>query len=275
MLRGTLFKRTFMVWMRISFGCLLIVTWGFVCESPEAAFARSTGLGNAAKAREGEEELLKAREEFGVGGFKDPLKMARFVLVIAGAAALGAVIAFHPFASQRSASETSEQPKTIITYTVVGALIAIVVAPIPAMAFAIFGIGGLMRFRTQVGAAKDTGRVILATILGLLCGLEFWMAALLGTVMAWILIFLIESRTSMRMVVRGIPGAAVPQSAEAYSRTLRGLRCSFTAPRKNPNKGQISFQLHAPRKATHEEIEARLDAEVPKELKGTVDWPED
>lgn len=264
-----------MVGMRISFGCLLLVAGSFFCESPVAAFAKSAGLGNAAKAREGEEELLKAREEFGVGGFKDPLKMARFVLVIAGAAALGAVIAFHPFASRRITLDDLEQPKTIITYTVVGAMIAIVVAPIPAMAFAIFGIGGLMRFRTQLGAAKETGRVILATIIGLLCGLEFWMAALLGTVLAWILIFLIESRIGLRMVVRGIPEKSVAQSAEAYSKALRSLHCGFTAPRKNPNKGQLSFYLHAPRKATHEEIEARLGAEVPQELRGTIDWPED
>jgi hypothetical protein len=227
------------------------------------------------KAEEGLKELVQAREQFGREALRDWRKIARFILVIAGAAALGAVIAYHPSSGRRAARDDLEQPKTIITYTVVGSLVAIVVAPIPAMAFAIFGIGGLMRFRTILGAAKETGRVILATVIGLMCGLEFWMAAILGTALAWIVIFLLESRLSMRLVIRGVKGETIAQTAEAYAQILKGLKCRASNPRKNPSKGQVAFNLQVPRSLGQEEIEARCNEGIPEELRGTMDWPED
>lgn len=242
-------------------------------------------LGAAAKEKdpkgaEAEKELAKARQQFGWQALMDLKdgkyqKVANFLLLILGAAALGAILAYHPFASRRASVEELEQPKIIITYTVVGALIAIIVAPIPQMAFAIFGIGGLMRFRTELGAAKETGRVILATVLGLSCGLEFWTVAILGTMIAWILLFILESQVNLRLVVRGVRSDTISQSAEAYAKILRALKCSFAAPRKNPSKGQVSFNIQHKRGLTHEEIEGKCNAEISKELRGTIDWPEE
>ncbi len=220
-------------------------------------------------------ELDKARDELGWEAFKDWQKIGEYLIVLLGAAVLGAALAYHPFASRRASVEELEQPKIIITYTVVGALIAVVVAPIPQMAFAIFGIGGLMRFRTILGAAKETGRVILATVIGLLCGLQFWMAAIVGAAFAWILIYLLESRESRRLVVRGVPSETLAQTVEAYANVLRELKCSFGTPRKNPRKGQVSFILRMHRTITPELIEEACTEKVPKEFRGTPDWPED
>jgi len=237
----------------------------------EAALAQ----GAAGAPNEARSELAAARREFGVEALSDPKKIAGLLLVVLGAAALGAALAYHPFAARPVSVEDLEQPKTIITYTVVGALIAIVVAAIPAMGFAIFGIGALMRFRTQLGAAKETGRVILSTVVGLLCGLELWMAAIAGTALAWVIILALESRVSMRMVVRGVESDALAQVAGEYAKALRDLGCRLGPPRKNPTKGQVSFALQMPRKTTHEEIESGLAAAVPKQWRGTIDWPED
>jgi uncharacterized membrane protein YhiD involved in acid resistance len=143
------------------------------------------------------------------------------------------------------------------------------------MAFAIFGIGGLMRFRTILGAAKETGRVIMATVLGLMCGLEFWMAAIVGTALAWVLIYILEARLSMRLVIREVRGERIASTAEAYAKALKEMKCGYGVPRKNPAKGQVSFQLEVPRALDREEIESKLSEAVPKELQGTVDWPED
>jgi hypothetical protein len=232
---------------------------------------RTTHARGAPTAGEARTELEAARQEFGMPALADPNRIAKLVLVVLGAAALGAALAFHPFAARGSV----ELPKIVITYTVAGALIAIVVAPIPAMGFAIFGIGGLMRFRTQLGAAKETGRVILSTLIGLLCGLEFWMAAIVGTAMVWALMWVLESRVHLRMVVRGVDAARIAETADGYSKALRGLRCRFGPPRKNPGKGQVSFNLQIPRTMTAEQIESDLGASIPEALRGTIDWPED
>jgi uncharacterized membrane protein YhiD involved in acid resistance len=191
-----------------------------------------------------------------------------------GSAALGAILAYHPY-SRRSTLEDLDQPKITITYAVVGTLVGIVVPPVPAMGIAIFGIGGLMRFRTELGAAKETGRVILATMIGITCGLNLWMVAILSTALAWVLIFILESRVNLRLVVRGVRSDTIGQSADAYAKVLRSLRCSFRSPRKNPGKGQLSFNLQHRRGLGHEEIEARCNAEIPKDLRGTIDWPEE
>lgn len=216
-----------------------------------------------------------AQEKFGLEALKDWRKVGRFVLELLGAAAIGAAIAYPPFATRKTTIEDFDQPKIIITYTVVGALVGIVVAAEPALGIAIFGIGGLMRFRTELGAAKETGRVILATILGIACGINLWMVAIVTTVLSLVLIWFLESRSGLRMVIRGLRSETISQSAEAYAKTLSALRCSFQPPRKNPKKGQISFTFQHPRSLTPEDMEARLDAEVPKELRGTIDWPED
>ena len=230
---------------------------------------------SARKAEEGLKELAQAREAFGREALRDWRKIVRFILVIGGAAGLGAVIGYHPSSGRGTTRDDIEQPKTIIIYTVVGALVAIVVAPIPAMAFAIFGIGGLMRFRTILGAAKETGRVIMATVIGLMCGLEFWMAAVVGTALAWVLIYLLEARLSMKLMVREVESKTISQTADAYAKALKELKCGCYVLRKNPAKGQVSFQLQVPRAVDREAIEAKLSEAVPKELQGTVDWPED
>ena len=249
---------------------ILAACWIFFSGLPGLAAQDLGAVGGGAQ-----KELEAAREEFGLEAFKDPKKIGNFLAIIAAAIVLGAVLAYHPFAERRSTIEELDRPKIIITYTLVGALVAIVVAPIPAMAFAIFGIGGLMRFRTELGAAKDTGRAILATLLGLSCGLQFWMVAVLGTAVAWVLILVLEYRKSMRMVVRSVKSESVAQAALAYGKVLQGLGSRFSTPLKNPAKGQVAFVLRARRSLDREAIEAECNSKVPEALRGTIDWPEE
>ncbi len=219
-------------------------------------------------------DMQKARELFGWDPLK-ALKVQTFLLVVAGAIAVGAVLAWHPFAFSRASIEDLDQPKIIVTYTVVGALVGIVVEASATMALVVFGIGGLMRFRTDVGPAKDTGRVILSLILGIACGLQLWMVAILGAAIAWVLIAALECRIGMRMVVRGVKPEVVAQAAEAYGGALRAFGCRFATPRKNPAKGTVSFILRVRRGLEREAIEAECQAKVHETVRGTVDWPEE
>src|SRR5690606_19876737 len=109
------------------------------------------------------------------------------------------------------------------------------------MAFVIFGIGGLMRFRTNVGDAKDTGRVILVTVVGLSCGLELYVVALLATVLAWVLIFVLESRSVGRVVIQGLEKEVVQPAAQAYVGVLRGLGCTILGEEKRVKKGSVGI----------------------------------
>jgi uncharacterized membrane protein YhiD involved in acid resistance len=188
------------------------------------------------------------------------------------AAVLAVVIAYHPKSYGKTASlEEVEQPKTFIMYAVVGALVAKVVLANPDMALVIFGIGGLLRFRTDVGAAKDTGRVILVTIIGLLCGLNLFQHAVVGTAFGWIVIYFLESRAVFRIVVKGLETQNLTQAAQAYHDVLAAKGARILSEKKNFAKGQVAFVFRAPAKVSREDLEQAF-LEVRAELQGAVDW---
>ena len=110
--------------------------------------------------------------------FTDPARYWQYGLILVAATISGTVLAYHPVYRGRPASmEALELRKTLIIYTAVGALIAIICTVNATMAFVIFGIGGLMRFRTQLGASKSTGYAIMGTLVGLCWGLGLEMIA--------------------------------------------------------------------------------------------------
>ena len=194
------------------------------------------------------------------------------VVALVLAAILATVIAYHPRTYGKAGTlEELDQPKIFIMYAVVGAIIAETVYAFPIMGVVIFGIGGLLRFRTDVGPARDTGRVILVTIVGLACGLKIYVAAVIATVFGWILIFLLESQANHRIVVKGLEQKLLAESAEAYEEVLRENGLTVMSEKKNFLKGQVAFVFRAPGKLDREELEG-LFKDIPPKLQGAVDW---
>jgi hypothetical protein len=206
-------------------------------------------------------------------GFLDGWRALDLVIVFLLAAALGAVIAYHPRTREKASTLPElEQPKTFIMYALVGAVIARIVEANPAMALVIFGIGGLMRFRTDVGPAKDTGRVILTAVVGVCCGLKLMVVAVTATGLGWILLWLLERETFTRMVVKGLAHELVVPSADAYRRVLLQSGCRIFGERKKFIEGQVSFVFAAPDPFDRERFEERLAMAIPDPLRGALDW---
>lgn len=226
--------------------------------------------GLAAVSRPGDRAVLDA----GIGwqAFTDLERIGQMLVVLAVAVVLAAIIAFHPaLRAKASTLEQIEQPKTFMMYAMVGALVAIIVKVQPSMALVVFGIGGLMRFRTEVGEAKDTGRVILVTVIGLCCGLELFVVATLATALAWLLIFMLERRVTERLLVQGLDKQRMQAAAEAHVAMLRGLGCTVLGERRRVDKASVAIIYRAPAGIGREQIEQRLAA-LPDEMRGTVDW---
>jgi hypothetical protein len=202
-------------------------------------------------------------------GWKALDMLAIFIL----AAGLGAVIAYHPRTRRKATTiEELEQPKTFIMYALVGALIAIIVQAVPAMSLVIFAIGGLMRFRTNVGPAKDTGRVILTAVLGVCCGLKLMLVAVLATAFGWVLLFVLERAIIGELVVRGLAPDVVGRAADTYRRLLVQAGCQVLGERKKLITGQVTFVFRAPAELDRETFEQGALAAVPADVRGTVDW---
>jgi hypothetical protein len=206
-------------------------------------------------------------------GFTDLWLMADMAMVLGLAVLLGAVIAYHPSSRGKASSlDELEQPKTFIMYAMVGAVIGVVVSIYPVMGPVIFGIGGLLRFRTNVGPAKDTGRVILAVIVGVSAGLKLMVVAVFATACGWLLIWVLERQAFGRLQVRGLVPANIPRSADAYRKILLTAGCRMLGERKRFTKGLVSFVFVAPAGLDREALEQHIYETVAEDIRGVVEW---
>jgi len=211
--------------------------------------------------------LLEGWRRFGDGWL-----LVDMVMVMVLALVLGAAIAYHPAARRRvSTLEHFEQPKTVLLYAVVAAVVALIVQVQPAMAFVIFGIGGLLRFRTLVGEAKETGQVILVTVVGLCCGLKIFIVAVPATAIGWLLIFLLERDTAGIIRVSGVAEAQVHDATRAYRASIVESGCSIIGEQMRFVKREFMFVVKAPPSFDRAALQAKLDA-FPAELRGVVDF---
>jgi hypothetical protein len=204
--------------------------------------------------------------------FTDANFLIEMVTVLSLAIALAAIVAYHPLTrSKVSSIEQLEQPKTFIMYAMVAAIIAQIVRVQPSMALVIFGIGGLLRFRTNVGEAKDTGRVILVTVVGLCCGLKLYVIAVLATIFGWLIILWLERRGAGRLVIQGLEVKQLPKATAAYTAMLQGAGCKVVGTQANVKKGMVSVVFRAPRRFEPDSLKGNLEA-MPEDLRGAVDW---
>jgi hypothetical protein len=262
---------------RRSFGCRLegaAVAVSLLAGLERTATAKDwTGLfDGTSPAREGRrfalDDVLRGWE-----GFTDLWLMADMAMVLLLAVLLGAVIAYHPLTRSKAASlEELEQPKTFIMYAMVGAVIGVIVSIYPVMGPVIFGIGGLLRFRTNVGPAKDTGRVILAVIVGVAAGLKLIVVAVFATAFGWVLIWVLERQSFGRIQVKGLQQDVIARSAEAYRSILIRAGCKLLGEKKKFTKGMVTFVFTAPPKLDREALEQLFVEAVPAEIRGYIDW---
>ena len=208
----------------------------------------------------------------GWAAFEDPSQYLHYGLVLLLATTTGAMLAYHPVYRRRGLTlDALEQRKTVIVYSVVGALIALVCAAAPSMAFVIFGIGGLMRFRTDTGSPKATGHTIVATLIGLCWGLGLVLAATIATAYVWLMIYVLEASGIVQLNVGGIEVANMPGAAEAYRAAIARAGGSVLGHNKHFKSETLRFVLRVPRAVSVEQLNQQFAA-IPEPLRGTPDF---
>jgi len=204
--------------------------------------------------------------------FGDVWLLVDMVTVLLISLLLGAVIAYHPAIRRRLGGlEDYEQPKTILMYAVVAAVVALIVEVQPAMAFVIFGIGGLLRFRTLVGEAKETGRVILVTVIGLCVGLKIFVVAVPATVVGWLLILVLEREAVGIIRVSGVGESEMREATRAYRAIIAQSGFTIIGEQTRFIKREFLFVVKAPAGLDRPSLEQRFDA-IPAETRGVVDF---
>jgi hypothetical protein len=208
----------------------------------------------------------------GWSSFAHGWQLLDMAIVLLLALALGAVIAYHPATRRRVSSlEHFEQPKTFLMYAMVAAVVALIVKVQPAMAFVIFGIGGLLRFRTMVGEAKDTGRVILVTVVGLCCGLKIFIVAVPATVIGWLVIYFLEEQIAGIIRVSGVGEHTMHEATRSYRTIISKAGLTIIGEQTKFIKREFLFVVKAPPSLDREALEQQFDG-LPQEVRGVVDF---
>lgn len=210
----------------------------------------------------------------GWDGFTDVQFLFAFISRLLLAAVLAAIIAYHPKSHRQIENlEAVEAPKSFILYAVIAAIIGTVVLKFGGVVgFVVFGIGGLLRFRTNVGPATATGQVILATVIGLCAGLDLPHVAIISTAFAFILVWIVDSRTTYSINVQGLHKGAVADAANAYRKELEQNGCRIIGERKNLHKHSFRLIFSGPSHMNRDEIEETFNQTVDEKHHGIIDW---
>ena len=220
--------------------------------------------------------LLQEPGSLGEGwqGFADVGFLANALLTLMLAAILAAAIAYHPKHGQTADTlQEIEAPKTYIMYAVIGAIIGIMVVKYGlVVGFVLFGIGGLIRFRTVLGSASLTGRVIFVTLIGLSCGLDLPHVAVMATAFGFVLVYVLDASVAYRIEIRALPSERVAEAAAAYRALLEQEDCRIKSEKKIPGKKRVTFIFQSSRDATHHRLEGVLETQIDESLKGSVNW---
>jgi hypothetical protein len=209
----------------------------------------------------------------GWAGFLDAHFLADSLGALLLATVLGALIGYHPSTPRTvDTLHEADMPKVYITYAFIGAVIGVTVREFGmVIGVVVFGIGGLIRFRSDAGSTRDTGRLIVVTLVGLIAGLNLPHLAVLTTLFAFILIYLFDSRPACRVKIEQLPEGRVAECAAAYRDILERGGCKIISEHKSFSKKSAQFVFRLPRSGTRETLHAALCA-APADMHGEIDW---
>lgn len=210
-------------------------------------------------------------------GFTELGFLVNAFFILSLSAVLGAVIGYHPYKMKTADTLLDvETPKVYILSAVIGAIIGILVLKYGlVVGFVVFGIGGLIRFRTVMASANLTVHVIFVTLIGLSSGLNLPHIAVLSTLFGFVLISIVDRHAIFQIEVKGIGRQSIVDAAAAYRGLLEQRGCRIISEKKNPAKESLVLIFRCSRKVSTVELEQAMNSQISGPLKGIVDWEVD
>src|SRR6266853_3366006 len=195
--------------------------------------------------------------------FGHPDFILRLLLSLVLAVGCAVAIAWHPRrASLRDPLRDFEERKALILLGVVGAVVAELSGTSQTLAFVIFGIGALLRFRTLLDNPKLTGKAIMVVGVGLACGMGSWAMAVFVTAFSWLLMFWLDSHSSCEVRIRLNNGADAKPVFDTVQSLLLSHKCRLQSSSLYEDKGRMVFLLYIPNgvdpRKLEDEVRTRL-----------------
>ena len=197
--------------------------------------------------------------------FAHPSFILRLFLSLTLAVGCAYAIAWHPRrASLRDPLRDFEERKALILLGVVGAVVAELSGTSQTLAFVIFGIGALLRFRTVLDNPKLTGKAIMVVVVGLACGMGSWTMAVFVTGFSWLLMFWLDSHSSCRVRIRLDETEDPKPVFDAVQSLLISHKCKLQSSSLFEDKGQMVFLLYLPTGVDPTRLEHEVRAKLRK-----------
>jgi hypothetical protein len=111
------------------------------------------------------------------------------------------------------------------------------------IALVLFGIGGLVRFRTVFGDARQTGMAIVATVLGLACGMSEYSLVALSLVIIFLVNWWLSNRAFVRIRAKVRKHGDLAQVQTAIGAVLQHE--GFAVVRSSSSASKRTIDIHA------------------------------
>src|SRR6266404_1852980 len=204
--------------------------------------------------------------------FGHPEFILRLFLSLSLAVGCAVAIAWHPRrASLMNPLSDFEERKALILLGMVGAVVAELSGTSQTLAFVIFGIGALLRFRTLLDNPKLTGKAITVVVVGLACGMGSWAMAVFVTAFTWVLVFWLDSHASCRVRIRLDDNVDPNPIFGMVQSLLVSHRCRLQSSELYEDKGQMVFLLYIPAGVDPRKLEAEVRAKLRKSDVSKID----
>ena len=256
-------------------GIAVVVVIAFVCVLSSAAFGANPA-----------EEMAKAGATGGVDPkgnswmsiqqsieqFAHPEFILRLFLSLSLAVACACAIAWHPRrAALKDPLSDFEERKALILLGMVGAVVAELSGTSSTLAFVIFGIGALLRFRTLLDNPKLTGKAITIVVVGLACGMGSWAMAVFVTGFTWVLVYWLDSHSSCRVRIRLDENVDPKPIFGLVQSLLVSHKCRLQSSALYEDKGQMVFLLYIPAGVDPRVLEAEVRSKLRKSDVSKID----
>jgi hypothetical protein len=204
--------------------------------------------------------------------FGHPQFILRLFLSLTLAVGCAWAIAWHPRRSSlMDPLSDFEERKALILLGMVGAVVAELSGTSQTLAFVIFGIGALLRFRTLLDNPKLTGKAITIVVVGLACGMGSWAMAVFVTAFTWVLVFWLDSHASCRVRIRLDDNVDPKPIFGMVQSLLVSHKCRLQSSALYEDKGQMVFLLYIPAGVDPRILEAEVRSKLRKSDVSKID----
>jgi hypothetical protein len=250
--------RTVVAIIGVAFVSLLSsAAWG---ANPAEELAKAGATGGIDPKGNSWLSIQQSVEQFG-----HPEFILRLFLSLSLAVGCAYAIAWHPRrASLADPLADLEERKALVLLGVVGAVVAELSGTSQTLAFVIFGIGALLRFRTVLDNPKLTGKAIMVVVVGLACGMGSWAMAVFVTAFSWVLVYWLDSHSSCRVRIR-LDDQEDPKPVFGTVQSLLvSHKCRLQSSALYEDKGQMVFLLYIPSGVDPRQLEAEVRSSLKK-----------